>query len=58
MNLINEIEELLEVARETANESHKLAMNSYGAGYDSGYKDGLQRALDILHGIYDINGGI
>ena len=38
-------------ARTEADESHKAAMNSYGAGYDAGYRDGLSRALQMLHNI-------
>ena len=32
-------------ADEVAKESHKMAMNSYGAGYDRGYVEGLKMAL-------------
>lgn len=28
-----------------ARASHKMAMNSYGAGYDRGFADGIKRAI-------------
>ena len=39
------LEDLTEAER-VANESHKDAMNSYGAGYDRGIAIGLRRAID------------
>ena len=45
MTWLEMMEEDLEHAETEAKESHKLAMNSYGAGYDRGFADGLKRAL-------------
>jgi hypothetical protein len=45
------LKEEINRARIEADESHKLAMNSYGAGYDAGYRDGLSRALQMIHNI-------
>lgn len=39
-------EEIMQ-AEEDAAESHKMAMNSYGAGYDAGYLAGLRRAAEL-----------
>lgn len=47
------IAERLEDARRDADESHRAAMNSYGAGYDAGYRDALKRALCIVRGLDD-----
>jgi len=37
-------EKLIDVEQE-ARESHKLAMNSYGAGYDRGFADAIREVL-------------
>lgn len=37
-------------AREDAADSHEVAMNSYGAGYDCGFKDALERVLNFVNG--------
>jgi hypothetical protein len=37
-------------AEEEAAESHKAAMNSYGAGYDRGYADALKEMLADITG--------
>ena len=39
------LEDEIEEAEETAKESHEQAMNSYGAGHDRGYVEGLKMAL-------------
>ncbi len=36
-----QLDEEIVVAEEDAASSHKIAMNSYGAGYDRGYVEGL-----------------
>jgi hypothetical protein len=36
------LEDLLDRANHSAKESTRIAMNSYGAGYDRGYADALQ----------------
>lgn len=41
----DELNERLISAQATAEESHKLAMNSYGAGYDRGFVDALTEAI-------------
>lgn len=38
----NWIEDLLDRAQHSATESSRIAMNSYGAGYDRGYAEALQ----------------
>lgn len=43
------IEERLPRAREEADASHRIAMNSYGAGYDCGYRDALEELLKIAN---------
>lgn len=43
-----ELRELAEEARHESAESHREAMNSYGAGYDAGLFAGLQRAIEVL----------
>ena len=47
---INEIRDSLKTAKADASESHKEAMNSYGAGYDAGRVAGLEVALETLLG--------
>lgn len=42
------LRERLTEANSEAQESHRAAMNSYGAGYDRGYADALQEALTQL----------
>ena len=44
------VRELWEDAKKEAAESHKEAMNSYGAGYDRGYADALGFLLEELFG--------
>lgn len=46
--LRNLILEQLENAERDAKESHKVAMNSYGAGYDRGMADALKNILDEI----------
>ena len=45
MTIWEELKDDLDIAEVEAAESHKEAMNSYGAGYDRGFVDGLKRAL-------------
>ena len=40
-------------ANEDAHTSHKQAMNSYGAGYDKGFADALERVRLYLIGQLD-----
>ena len=42
------LKDMIKDAQKDANESHKAAMNSYGAGFDAGYVDGLDHALQLL----------
>ena len=46
--ILEEIEFLLISARADASESHSAAMNSYGAGYDSGFAEALRVSLNIV----------
>jgi hypothetical protein len=46
-----ELAERLQNASEDADESHAEDCNSYGAGYDAGYRDALKRALCIVRGL-------
>lgn len=50
---IEELREALEysltVANEDATESHETAPNSYGAGYECGYRDALQKVLNTIN---------
>ena len=38
--------EEIDIAEKEAKASHKLSMNSYGAGYDRGYVDALKLVLN------------
>ena len=49
--LVQGICELIVEAQIDATESHKEAMNSYGAGYDTGYVVGLKEVLRRLEDI-------
>lgn len=42
------LRECVRESRIEATESHKTAMNSYGAGYDCGYADAMKEALAQL----------
>ena len=44
----DEFKEAIDLAREEAADSHAGAMNSYGAGYDAGVRDGLLMAVKIM----------
>jgi hypothetical protein len=44
----NEFVEMIVNADLARSESHKAAPNSYGAGYDQGYYDGLQKCSATL----------
>jgi hypothetical protein len=54
MTRIEEVREWLDdrlpQANQEAAESHKVAMNSYGAGYDCGYRDALKEVLNLING--------
>lgn len=52
---LDEIDETISDARADAAESHKAAMNSYGAGYDAGFLAGLLRAKEILESASENN---
>lgn len=41
----DELSDRLRQAQAEAEESHKSAMNSYGAGYDRGFVDALTEAI-------------
>lgn len=43
------ISDLLPEAESEAAESRRLAMNSYGAGYDRGYVDALKEVLGFIN---------
>lgn len=51
-----EVDDLLRQASEEAAESHDIAPNSYGAGYDAGYRDALRRALCIVRDLDGLEG--
>lgn len=42
-----------DLAKGDAADSHKVAPNSYGAGYDRGYLDMLEETLKFLNGEID-----
>ncbi len=44
------LDERITQAREEASDSHKVAQNSYGAGYDRGYLDALVELLKFVNG--------
>lgn len=48
--IIKRLRERLADAKIDANESHKLAMNSYGAGYDAGVVYTLEEILTEITG--------
>ena len=52
-NLRIELYNRIEQASNTEKESHTLAMNSYGAGYDAGFTNGLRITLGLLNGSVD-----
>lgn len=43
----------IQAANDTRQESHSFAPNSYGAGYDQGFYDGLREALGKLVELWD-----
>lgn len=45
-----EIDERLDDAAREAAESHKIAPNSYGAGYDAGFAAALRELRDRING--------
>lgn len=45
VNIIRDLRERLVDAEQEAAESHKAAMNSYGAGYDAGYADAIRETI-------------
>lgn len=48
--ILEDIRERFAEAKQEAVESHKAAMNSYGAGYDRGYADALGELLEQITG--------
>lgn len=49
-----EVDDALVMASEDMKESLSCGdPNSYGVGYDTGFRDGLRRALRIFRGLYD-----
>ena len=44
-----QLEEELTRVEVEAGISHRMAMNSYGAGYDRGYADALKRAIKVAY---------
>ena len=44
------LDDAIVTARQDARESRQAAPNSYGAGYDSGFLDALQRVLNTING--------
>lgn len=48
-----DMQEALDHAEEDVREAAGLAPNSYGAGYDTGYRDAMRRALCILRRLDD-----
>ena len=48
---MSELNDLINDAEQRAAESHGAAMNSYGAGYDSGYLAGLKEAKRVLQAV-------
>lgn len=48
--IVAELEETLIRGQADAWEAHRIAPNSYGAGWDNGYIDGLRLALRLLRG--------
>jgi hypothetical protein len=48
--LREKLDERLVVANQEAADSHRVAMNSYGAGYDCGYRDALKQCLNTING--------
>jgi hypothetical protein len=47
------LEDEINEAEDEAADSHKLAMNSYGAGYDRGYADALKHVKEHLEPPHD-----
>ena len=45
-----ELDDAHHLAFQDALDSHSAAPNSYGAGYDQGYKDALDLALELIRG--------
>ena len=48
--ILDSIRDRLEAAKRQADLSHKIAMNSYGAGYDRGVVDTLREIRNELLG--------
>ncbi len=51
--LYERLNERIVEANQDAKESHKMAMNSYGAGYDCGWRDALNVVLNTINGEED-----
>lgn len=48
--IIGDLRDRLAAAESDAQESHKEAMNSYGAGYDRGFADAIQQIIIEITG--------
>lgn len=49
-SLLESLRETLADAEDEASQSHRAAMNSYGAGYDRGYADAIKFMLEEITG--------
>lgn len=49
-SLLEKMRDRLDDAEHDAGESHKVAMNSYGAGYDRGFADAIKEILTDITG--------
>jgi hypothetical protein len=47
-DLLEELRAVAQEAKHESAESHRTAMNSYGAGYDAGFFAGIERATGLL----------
>jgi hypothetical protein len=47
--LLSELSERIDDAARDAADSHKAAMNSYGAGYDAGFVAALREIRDFIN---------
>ncbi len=48
--IVESLQDRLSDAERAAQGSHKIAQNSYGAGYDRGYADALMEVLSEITG--------
>jgi hypothetical protein len=54
--LLLELDNRIGWAEEEARESHKVAMNSYGAGYDRGFAEALKEIRNLVNENYVVGG--